>query len=165
MSRFIQWGLGEPASHLAIETADWVYHSSIGGVRRMSHPEFWSAHTLARGVRIPATDDEGAALERELDRLVDKVDYDYGAFAYFAWRAALRKFLGIPFPIVNAGDRPAAMLCVELLYGFFEAYAKIVGRTITLRDKTFGVMTPLGCVAFATEAFGCDASPFSSLSG
>lgn len=163
-SRLIQWGLGEGASHLAIETPDYVYHSSVDGVERLMKWEFWDHYELVKAVGVPTLGDQANRIQQELKPMVQIVPYDYPALYYFAWRAFLRKAFGQPFPAKNAGDKRDAMLCVELLYAFCEAYAKIAGRTITLRDRTFGVMTPLDCVAFMKESLGCDAIGYTAYS-
>lgn len=158
-SRLIRWGIDEEASHLAIECGGWVYHSSVHGVERVDPEEFWAAYEFVRGVRITGNDTDGDGISDLLDEVCGVRRYDYGALAYFAYRAALKKFFGRPMPTRSEWDDQDRDLCVELLYAFFEAYAKIVGKTVTLSGKAFGVMTPLACVAFTQETLGCFASP------
>lgn len=163
-SQVIRWGLREDASHLAIQVNESVFHSSVHGVAEVGLADFMDLYETVRGVAVKVTDRQADGIESELRALCGHVRYDYTALAYFAWRAALKRALDLPIPSRSLGDRRDAMLCVEALYGFFEAYAKIVGRTITLRDKAFGVMTPLECVAFAKETLGCDATAYTVFS-
>lgn len=113
-SRFMCWGLGEPISHVAIESKDgFVVHAHLlGGLRIDWYTDFRAKNKVVYELENPALGRETFA------QLMVKhagSGYDYWAFAYFTWRAILRKFFGRPLPRNNRWARRHAFLCTEWL--------------------------------------------------
>ena len=103
-SRLIRYGLDEPMSHFAIaffatKKKGLLLHQDFRGFRVQWLPEFLKENRIVYSMR-----------PNDLDRTSKRIllhatmnefsgtNYDGGSFFYFAWRAALKKFLGIPFP-------------------------------------------------------------------
>lgn len=116
----MRWGLNEPISHVAIELKNgFVVHAHLlGGLKIDWHTDFRKENEVVYELH------SGVLPEKEtVQDLLDAhagSGYDYWAFAYFGWRALLRKFFGIPFPRENKWARRHAFLCTEwltVLYG------------------------------------------------
>lgn len=155
-SRFMVWGLGEPASHLAIRFS-WgqVLHSELKGVWIEDAEAFDDDHIIVTKVSLPCSPDQEQEIFNAMGPLVG-AGYDRGAFTYFAWRAALRKFFRVPLPRTNAGDQADLPLCVEAVYALVDAYARIVGRVPAIDlPKALGMMTPMEALAYLKEAYPC----------
>jgi hypothetical protein len=153
-SQLIRWGLGEKASHLAIEVGNLVFHSELKGVNSVPANAFWANHHWVDQAPISTRVDWDGFLQDRLQKIV-KTPYDQPAFAFFAWRAALRKFAGVPFPKVNYLDSPKALICVEMVKAFDDAYAAVTGRKPVMEPgESFAIMSPLDAVAYAKKAWG-----------
>lgn len=152
-SQVIRWGLGEKASHLAIEIGDTVFHSELKGVNSVAAKTFWSTHHWVAQAPVSTRIDWDAELCKRLDKLVG-TPYDQPAFAFFTWRAALRKFAGVPFPKTNFLDSPKTLICVEMLRCFDDAYSALTGRKPAMEPgESFAIMSPLDAVAYALKAW------------
>ena len=114
-SRFMCWGLGEPVSHVAVELDNgFVVHAHLlGGLRIDWGRDFRRNNQVVIELgadNIPERETVQALLDAHAGS-----GYDYWAFAYFGWRALLRKCFGIPFPRENKWARRHAFLCTEWL--------------------------------------------------
>lgn len=125
LSTLIRWGLDVDCSHFLI-----VFESPSGGLCFESnllgtHPRFWKndqknltvVHQIDVAIPIEVED-------RVWDVVVDKYDgksYDYGAFAYFCWRAILKKVFKIPMPAKNKWAKTGAYLCDEVYMSLVDA--------------------------------------------
>ncbi len=155
-SRFMVWGLGEPASHLAIRFP-WgvVLHSELKGVWVEDAETFDDDHVVVANTLLPCSEEQARAVFDDMAPLVG-TGYDRGAFTYFTWRAALRKFFGIPLPRENAGDKADLPLCVEAVYALVDSYVRLVGRVPAIDlPKALGMMTPMEALAYLKEAYPC----------
>lgn len=118
LSVAIRWLLGEDCSHFAL-----VFDTPAGGLLFESnllgtHPKFYKTElastTLVHEVPLPlSVGDEDAVWDAVVARF-DGRGYDWGAFFYFAWRAVLKKLLGLPLPMKNPWAKPGTELCVEV---------------------------------------------------
>lgn len=127
LSTLIRWGLDVDCSHFIL-----VFETPGGGLCFESnllgtHPKFWRndektltvVHQLKLDLPIEVED-------RVWDVVVDKYDgkaYDFGAFAYFSWRAVLKKVLKIPMPAKNKWANSGAYLCDEVYMALVDAGA------------------------------------------
>lgn len=152
-SKLIRWGLGEPASHLAIEVGNLVFHSELKGVNSVSANEFWETHHWVAQAPVSTRVDWDGFMQDRLQKIVG-TPYDQPAFAFFTWRAALRKMGGVPFPKTNFLDSPKALICVEMLKCFDDAYAAVSGRKPAMEPgESFAIMSPLDAICYARKAW------------
>jgi hypothetical protein len=152
--RFIRWGLGEAASHLALIFDGQVIHSTLaGGVHAEETAPFLETYRVVDSVDlVGASEAEQLCVYRNTLLLFEGAPYDVEGFIGFAAAAAGKKFLGRKPPPFNPGDDQKAFLCVEVLYGFLDVWAMIKGQSITLTTDTLGIMTPLACIRWLREA-------------
>jgi hypothetical protein len=152
-SRFICWGLGEPASHLAIGVGEWVFHSIMEGVTRVDRKSFWDTHHFVAQAPLMSRIDWESRIDERLRGVVG-MPYDQPAFSYFAWCAFRRKFFGEPLPKKNPLDQGKEFLCVELLKTFDDVYSEVTGKKPAMApDKAFAIMTPMDAVKYAQKAW------------
>lgn len=155
-SRVIRWGLGEPASHLAIVTSEIAIHVVGKGVESTRATGFWQHYRLVEHTHFRASVDAERRVIDDLLLMTRGVQYDWNSLAWFAWHGLLRKTLGRPVPLVNRFDDRDRSLCVELVYAFLESWAKITGESITMHDgQTWGTRSPLSCVLALRESRSC----------
>jgi len=117
-SKLVRYGLGTDCSHFAI-----VFDTPAGGLMFESnllgtHPKFYKS-ALAHMEVVHQIDlplhivDEDEVWDEVVARL-DGREYDWGAFFYFCWRGALKKFFARPLPKKNAWAKDGTDLCVEV---------------------------------------------------
>jgi hypothetical protein len=114
LSVLIRWALNEPVSHFAIVFDNkLVFHSNLLGLHVGWFNTFKKQCTVVYEKDYPmALEKEEAIYQEILDR-EDGKSYDYGAFAYFAWRALLKKLFRIPLPKENSWDSIDQDICTE----------------------------------------------------
>jgi hypothetical protein len=138
LSVLIRWALNEPCSHVAIVFDNkLVFHSNLLGL----HIEWFN--TFKKKVDIVFEKEYSMSLEQEeaiYQKIIDKEDgkyYDFRAFAYFAWRALLRKFFKIPLPSENKWQSVSADMCVEAI-----RYLDGIILVDLPEDKALAMITP-----------------------
>lgn len=143
-SRIIRWGTDEPASHLAVEfeREGVVYHSYGTGIQRVWDYTFKNDYEVVASVTIPTTEIQEKYIENYLKRSSTYQKYDYMALCYFAFRAALHKFLGISMPTQNTLNVPDNDLCTELAYLAAEGLVKAGGPMILPEGRDLAITTP-----------------------
>lgn len=116
LSKLIMWGLEEPVSHFAIAFDNKiVFHSDLTGLHIQWLPSFLKTHEVVFEMEhSPGLEEEEAIYQGVLDAY-DGKGYDYGAFAYFAWRAALKKIARQPMPEHNPWGNKDRYLCDEVV--------------------------------------------------
>lgn len=154
-SKFIAWGLGEKASHLAIQISDTVFHSELKGVHSDDVKTFTDAHEIVDEKILNQTYAAEVMLLGSMRTIAaQEYKYDVGAFVYFTWRAALKKFFGRPFPFVSVGDADDQFLCVELLYAFIDNYVRITGKSPAIGlPRELGIMSPQAALNYVKGAY------------
>lgn len=108
-SRLIRWGLREPVSHVAVQIGEWVYHSSVAGVDRISSDEFMASYEVMLQVDLNT---KISPVESLWQRYKDKA-YDYRSILYLAWRVLLQRCIGTPIPATNPWNDKHKYLCTE----------------------------------------------------
>lgn len=116
LSKLIMWGLTEPVSHFALLFDDKIiFHSDLTGLHIQWYQTFLKTHEVIYEIEYKP----GLKKEEEIYQGVlnayDGKGYDYGAFVYFAWRAALKKFLNKPLPDSNPWGHKDRYLCDEVV--------------------------------------------------
>jgi hypothetical protein len=118
LSVAIRFLLSSDCSHWAL-----VFDTPAGGLMFESnllgtHPKFFRtalAHaTLVHEIALPLHIVDEDEVWDEVVAHLDGRSYDWGAFFFFAWRAALQKFFWVPMPKVNRWAQPGTDLCVEV---------------------------------------------------
>lgn len=119
LSKIIMWGLDEPVSHFAVVFDNSiVFHADLMGVHIQWYKSFLKTHEVVFQIDYnPGLEKEEEIYQGVLDAY-DGASYDYGAFAYFAWRAFLKKFLNKPMPEVNPWGHKDKYLCDEVVQLF-----------------------------------------------
>lgn len=141
-SRLIRWGLGEPASHMAVEFPDAgvVYHAYGHSILRVARKDF--NYILVDKIVLRATAAEDCDMENFFRSATTYQKYDYPALLYFAWRVFLKRYLGRPFPRVAAWNVPDWSICTELGYLIGEAYARSCGQMILPEGYDLAIVSP-----------------------
>lgn len=156
-SRIIRWGLGEPASHLAIAFPNFVIQSDLKrGFNSVDNEAFFEYYEEVNSVSLTTGSIDGDnELASRVKRQLTSAEYDKPGFIYFCWRAFIRKIFGVAFPQVNSWQDDQMVICVEVLYAFLDSWATMTGQSLSLKDRVLGMMTPLDCVRFCKESFPC----------
>ena len=115
LSRLIMWGLDEPCSHFAVMFDDKiVFHSNLTGMHIVWAKTFMKQYEIVFEMEhSPDLASEEEIYQGILDAY-DGKGYDYGAFAYFFWRAVLKKFFKQPMPEHNPWGSKDRFLCDEV---------------------------------------------------
>lgn len=114
LSKLIMWGLNEPVSHFAIcFDNSIVFHSDLTGMHISWLPTFLEEHKIVYTVDLELPLEQEEAIYQSVITKYDGSGYDYGAFAYFIWRAALLKFFKMPLPNSNPWGSKTRFLCDE----------------------------------------------------
>lgn len=116
LSHLIMWGLSEPVSHFAIALDDKiVFHSDMLGLHIAWKKSFDKTHTTVfeHEIDLPLIEEE--AIYRTILDQYDGASYDFGAFAYFAWRAFLKKCFKKEMPQKNPWGSKNHFLCDEII--------------------------------------------------
>jgi hypothetical protein len=146
-SRFIRWGIGEDASHLAIAFNDNTFlHSYLNGVELLTLPEFEKHKYIETDSVLLTVSDEKLFKEKMIRKLV-KADYDYGAFIYFGYRAALKKLFRVKMPQTGFDDRDR-FICTEVIYALAETYSELTKDFALFWSGSLSITTPLGAVQY-----------------
>lgn len=136
-SRLIRWATDGDVSHVAVGFGGAVYHATEHGFVQQSFESFASQFTIVRALEFGVPDDEGALA---FTAMVPKgARYDYSAFAYFAYRAFKKKFLGQPYPSKNLLNS-RGFLCTEM-GGVADKVSEILGYGSLLSDDLDLAMT------------------------
>lgn len=132
LSKLIRWGLKEPVSHFAIEFDNKiVFHSNLLGTSIDWSNNFRSSHDVVCSIECNVSLElEEQVYQSILDKNCGK-GYDFKAFAYFMWRAALFRFFGIAFPAKNAWAEDGKFLCTGLSVEIPES---IIPKIKTIED-------------------------------
>lgn len=116
LSKVIRWGLKEPVSHVAIVFDDkLVFQSNLLGVGLEGIYRLTKSAEIVYTIDVPLDAKAEEAVYQNLLEHYDGQPYDYGAFLYFSWRAALHRFFGTPFPAKNIWGSKSDFLCDGLL--------------------------------------------------
>ncbi len=116
LSKVIRWGLKEPVSHVCIIFDDkLVFQSNLLGVGLEGIYRLQSAAEIIYTIDVPLVPEVEEAIYNNLLQHYDGKPYDYGAFAYFTYRASLHRAFGMPFPPKNIWNKPDDFLCDGLL--------------------------------------------------
>lgn len=145
-SRILRWGLGEDVSHVVIEF-DGKYHQffhSYGKGLQALTPKEYDSHkyTIVHSLELYSTHVEECDMQ---DMFYDRhrgIRYDWPAFAYFTWRAVLRKFFDIPLPKENRWARQDMNLCTEALYLAADVFAEVTGFSLVPEGVDLAMITP-----------------------
>jgi len=149
LSVLIRWFLDSDCSHFAI-----VFKSEDGGLMFESnllgtHPKFYKtalkSMTVVHEIDLNQISDEQQNIL--WDTIVDHVDgqpYNYTGFAYFCWRAILKKFFGIQLPAKNPWSMPGTFLCEEV----FNSLKTITNKNI---DVDLSMVSPQDMYLFAKD--------------
>jgi hypothetical protein len=112
VSKLIRWTFKEDVSHCGILfDSKLLFHSSLFGVDLQGIYAFEKKSRIIYSIDIPMSLQAEEAIYQGLLQHYEGKSYDYRAFAYFAWRGFLYRFLGIDFPSRNAWQRPDDFLC------------------------------------------------------
>lgn len=116
LSILIRWALNEPVSHCAIVFDDKiVFHANLLGLHIDWFNTFKKHSTVIYKIDCPM---DLAQEELLYKKIIDKEDgksYDFRAFAYFGWRAFLKKCFGFPLPTENKWESKTQDLCIEVI--------------------------------------------------
>ena len=125
-SWLIREGLDEPVSHFAIVFDDHlVYHSNFVGVHLVPYVDFAEKNDIVYAIEIEMSLEEEETVYQELIKLYRKRNYDFGAFAYFAWCVLKKKVAGIPLPKTNKWGSSNEYLCTEMYTVLPKKYRKV----------------------------------------
>lgn len=147
LSKLIMWGTDEPVSHVGIDlpSKGWVAHSDLLGLHKVFRAQFLREHTVVATFKLLCLPEQQAVIEQKFFAFLDAdtgAGYDYGAFAYFAYRAALKKTLGLPIPKVNPLGDSGQFLCTEVTYLLNEAIVEVTGSSLYPYDTDLGTTSP-----------------------
>lgn len=115
VSQFIRWGLKEDVSHVVYVFDDKiVFHCNFSGC----HIEWYNTYKE----KIEIVDEVEIKFSLEVEEeiyqsIIDKNDgrgYDFKAFAYFGYRAALHRFFGRPMPLTSKWGNKRRFICSSL---------------------------------------------------
>lgn len=138
LSKLIMWGLNEPVSHFAICFDDKiVFHSDLTGMHISWKASFDKTHETIYSITLDLPLEQEEAIYQSVITEYDGAGYDYGAFAYFCWRAALYKFFNTPLPDTNPWGSATRFLCDEEIQVL---PTEIVGEEIKKMD--LGIRSP-----------------------
>lgn len=126
-SRLICGVLDEPVSHVCFLVENAIIHSNFLGTHVDFKQRFLKENQVIYRVEI---EQDFSVLQQRLEELLQSYSsYDFSAFFYFGWRAILKKYLGIPFPLQNKLNTPKAYLCTEF-------------ATMILNKREHGIISP-----------------------
>jgi len=116
LSRLIMWAFNEPCSHFSISfDDDYVIHSDLLGTESPIYSWFMKQHIVVHQIAFNVSTGVQAEVLNELHKKFPLPrSYDFGAFLYFAWRAVLFKFLGLPLPKKNIWNKKNRYMCEEI---------------------------------------------------
>lgn len=118
LSLLIRWGLNEPCSHFAIvfdeDRGGIVFESNLKGSNIRYYPTFKKKCEVVREIDIPLSLEKEEKVYHSILDVYDSKSYDYTAFAYFVWRAFLKKCFGVPLPKKNKWNTKDSYICVGL---------------------------------------------------
>lgn len=116
LSKLIMWGLNEPCSHFAIMFDDKiVFHSNLTGLHIVWAKSFLKSYDVVFEMNFDMPLEREEEMYQGVIDAHDGASYDYGAFAYFFWRAVLKKFFGKPLPEHNPWGSKDKFLCDEVV--------------------------------------------------
>lgn len=106
---------GEDCSHCAVylPAENTVYHSSFGGVQKLSLEEFEKSHIIVHRLVTSLLPSAETLIKSRLEERLGS-DYDYGAFFYVGVRLLFKK-IGILLPRVNLWQSTGLYLCTEFV--------------------------------------------------
>lgn len=159
LSKLIMWGLNEPASHLAIDlpSLDVVLHSDLLGLHQAWRGGFLRAHTIVQTFKVWLPPAVQTAVQNKLTSYMASLQggsYDYGAFAYFAYRAGLAKLTGAPIPKTCPWGDKDSYLCTEGAYLLNEALVECTGHPLFDYDTELDAMSPWQLLTLLQKTHG-----------
>jgi hypothetical protein len=121
-SRAIRWASYSDFSHFAVsfdedeDGAGIVFHSGPRGTELVYMREFLKTHRIVHALEL--WDDLPLEREEKIYKAILATEagreYDYGALAWWAWRALLRRTIGKPIPPINEWQSSARRLCTGI---------------------------------------------------
>lgn len=138
LSVLIRTGLRTPVSHFGIVFDNGiVFHSNLLGTHIEWYGTFVKHCEVVFEIEYAMTLEQEEAVYRSILNTYDDHGYDFGAFAYFAWRAILYRTLGLPFPPRNAWESGDKFLCTELARTLPDYIIPL-----EVKSQDFGIMSP-----------------------
>lgn len=121
-SRLIRWGLNEPCSHFAIVRefatpgAGLVINQAFHGFDIAWYPSWIKNNQVVYALtpKTSLTTSEWATVRDPIMNRFAGTEYDFESLYYFAYRAILRKALGIPLPTKNLWGDKKEPLCTGI---------------------------------------------------
>ncbi len=165
-SKLIRWGVGEPASHVAVmfNSSELVYHSYVVGIKKDIKRKFFDTYEVVSHIDFDFPEDR-EFFNDFLDNVPDKNSYDYSALFYFGWRAFLKKYFNRDFPRLNGWQKTEGFLCTEVTYLLAEVLAKRLGIMILPEDKDLAMVTPSHLYTLLCDKIKAENLPFTYASG
>ena len=115
LSILIRWGLKEDCSHLVAEFDNRLaIHSNLLGVHLQWAPHLREHCTVVHEFEFKLTLEQEEEVYLALINLTEGKPYDFGAFAYFGWRAILWRIFGLAIPKRNRWGKKDHFLCTEI---------------------------------------------------
>lgn len=145
-SRLIRFGTEEEASHFCLAFSingekQLLLQQEMGGFEVLWLNKWLKTRRVVKALEpIDSSDRENRALMAEILNRFSATEYDHGAFYYFAWRAALRRFFDIPLPPKNKWGSDRDPLCV----GIAETIYKERPEWFKKKPSEFDIITPMG---------------------
>lgn len=134
--------LNEPMSHFAIafdlDLGGIVFHSNLLGTHIQYYPDFLKSAEVIESIEVPMTLEKEEELYRAILAKYSHKKYDFKAFAYFTYRALLKRLFGIQVPDKNIWQNADSLLCTGLAEPLRDM--GILNPNIDVKD--FEMLTP-----------------------
>lgn len=104
-SKIIRWVTGEDISHCALESGNYVLHSSFSGTIIEYKTDFYERNQVLYEINMP---------EIATINFKERRGYDFGAILYLGLKLALAK-VGIKLPKKNLWQTTGMYLCTEFI--------------------------------------------------
>jgi hypothetical protein len=150
LSVLIRWALKEPCSHFVAEFDNrLMIHSNLLGVHLKWAPHFRKSATVVYEFEFRQSLEDEEQVYLSLINLTEGKPYDFGAFAYFAWRAFLWRFFGKEMPKRNPWGNKDHFLCTEIA-------AALPGWMLPIEKdpEVLGMMSPYKIAAVLAHVRG-----------
>lgn len=140
LSKAITWALDEDSSHVVfVFDRKFAVHSNLIGVNLAWASTVKKKCEIVHKMEFNLSLEHEEAIYRSLMDNFDHVPYDFKAFAYFAYRALLRKFFKIAIPVRSPFDGKG-FLCLEIAK--YIPWEKINPKLIALKHLDFSITSP-----------------------
>jgi hypothetical protein len=145
-SKIIRWGLEEESSHFCIAHKHsktgkhiLVHQRLMGGFELDWLPAWLKTNEVVYSLEPKEiTHYESSLIFEALANEFSETDYDHGAFLYFSYRAALRKFTGKQLPRRNQWGSNKDPLCT----GYARVLQKMRPEWFSSSLPDFDIVTP-----------------------